>query len=306
MKGTFLLTIAIFLAGQSLTEGSKAFVLPRSKAVLEKQGPIETTTAAKCICGLWLAQDVTGILAPEMNLKTYGGDDASAANLTNQMLMTRSSLAVLSSGVLAFSSLFKYYSLNTAYALTASLWVAQYLHALLNDLSTKLQAPGKEGDLVGLTLASASLYGYLTDAGWALTAIKGFTGYLGLGEPSCAWVGYKNTTKIRKVGELENKEWGTIGLVLVSVCLLTAIMGLGGYVGLGELSCALLGYSNAAKKLKMGELHNVGKAVLGMVGNNSITLFIVAYTTAGEGRDIKLAIGRACLAGLFYVPHERD
>jgi hypothetical protein len=120
MKGTFLLT-TIFLADQSLAEGSKAFILPRSNnAVLEKQlavrggaGPIDTTTAAKFIFSLWLAQGVAGTLAPEMNLKTYGGNDASAANPLNQMLMRRSSLAVLSRGVLAFSSLFKDYSLNT-------------------------------------------------------------------------------------------------------------------------------------------------------------------------------------------------
>jgi hypothetical protein len=50
-------------------------------------------------------------MAPEMNLKTYGGNDASAANLTNQMLMRRVSISVLSSGVLKFSSLCKDYSL---------------------------------------------------------------------------------------------------------------------------------------------------------------------------------------------------
>jgi hypothetical protein len=256
MKGTFLLTITVFLAGQSLAEGSKAFVLPRSNAVLEKQlvvrggaGPIDTTTAAKCICGLWLAQGVTGILAPEMNLKSYGGSDASAANLTNQMLMRRVSISVFSSGVLAFSSLFKDYSLNTAYALTASLWVAQYLHALLNDHSTKLQAPGKEGDIVGLALTSACLYGCLTDADWALTAIKGFTGYLGLAGLSCAFLGYKNASAIWKVGELDN----------------------------------------------------VGNALIVPIGANLCALFIVAYTTAWEGGDIETAIGRACLAGLFFI-----
>jgi hypothetical protein len=88
MKGTFLLT-TVFLAGQSLAEGSKAFV-PLSKAVFEKQlavrggsGAIDTATAAKCISGLWLAQGVAGTLAPEMNLKTYGGNDAYVANPLN-------------------------------------------------------------------------------------------------------------------------------------------------------------------------------------------------------------------------------
>jgi hypothetical protein len=255
MKGTFLLT-TVFLAGQSLADGSKAFVLPRSNAVLEKQlavrggaGPIDTTTAAKCICGLWLAQGVAGTLAPEMNLKTYGGSDASAANLTNQMLMRRVGLSVLSSGVLAFSSLFKDYSLNTAHALAAVIWGSEWLYSLLNDLSTKLQAPGKEGDIVGLALASACLYGCLTDADWALTAIKGITGY----------------------------------------------------AGLAGLSCAFLGYKNAGKIWKVGELDNVGNALVLPLGANLCTYFIVAYTTAWEGGDIETAIGRACLAGLFFT-----
>jgi hypothetical protein len=153
----------------------------------------------------------------------------------------------------------------------------------------------------------------LTDADWALTAIKGFTGYIGLAGPSCAWVGYKNTAAIWKVGELEKKEGGIFGLALVSVCLYSCltdvdcalpftIMGFGGYVvGLDELSCAFLGYSNAAKNLKMGELDNVGKAAIGMVRKNLLTLFLVAYTTPWEGGDIATATGRACLAGLFMI-----
>jgi hypothetical protein len=258
MKITFFLN-TFFLASQTFAEGSKAFVLPRSNAVLEKQlavrggaGPIDSTTAAKCLCSLWLAQGVAGTLAPEMSLKGYGGNDgndALAANPLNQMIMRRISLAVLSTGVIAFSYVFKDYSVNTASALTAAIWGAEWLHSLLNNLSAKGQAPGKEGEIVGLALASACLYSCLTNADWALAAIKGLTGY----------------------------------------------------AGLAGLTCAFLGYKNASKLWALGELDNLGKALIGSVGASLFTLFIVAYTTAWEGRDIETAIGRACLAGLFFM-----
>jgi hypothetical protein len=240
-----------------IAEGSKAFVLPRSNAVLEKQlavrggaGPIDSTMAAKCICSLWLAQGVVGSLAPELNLKAYiGNTDALAANPLNQMMMRRIGLSVLSYGVLAFSYVFKDYSVNTAFALTSVIWGAEWLYTLLNNLSAKGQAPGKEGEIIGLALASACLYGCLTDADWALTAIKFLTGY----------------------------------------------------AGLAGLTCSFLGPNNASKFWAVGELDNLGKALIGSVGANLFTLFIVAYTTAWEGGTIETAIGRACLAGLFFI-----
>ena len=54
------------------------------------------------------------------------------------------------------------YSLGTAFALSNSVWMAEWIYALLNES----EYGNVEGNALGLVLSSSATYGFLTNTDW--------------------------------------------------------------------------------------------------------------------------------------------
>ena len=176
MKTSSLFTISA-LAGMGSVAGKKAFVPKR--AALQKQlavrgggGPIEPATAANIMGGLYLAQGAMMSLAPLKTLESYGYDPEEFKGQSDLAMVRRGGLSTLSLGLIVFALHMQNYSSNTALALMASVWVAEWFHTLANGTQLSVS-----GDSIGLALSSATVYGCVTDADWAPLATKAFCGF---------------------------------------------------------------------------------------------------------------------------------
>ena len=203
MKITSLLQSLIFLsAGIGFIEGKHAF-LPRSKVTHSKRallirggsGLIEPDTAATVYGSLVLAQGVFQTLAPSKIVEAYGYDPKDLNPFANAV-SRRAGVATLTCGLYIFALHMQKYSLDTAMLLGSTLWGAEWLYSLLNE--TKIFG-AMETALFGFVLSCTSIYGILTGADWATTALKISAVFALVGGLSTTFLSVQDATSLWKV-----------------------------------------------------------------------------------------------------------
>ena len=175
IRSVFLSALALLLAisGNVNAAVPKTFVkqslLHKELSVRGGAGPLDATTAAKIAGAIGLTQGVSQALAPTANLELYGS--SKPVNPLTVHMIRRIGLFLLIPSIFAYCLLFKNYSMNTAFALGALIWIVETLHTLLNDAPSKI-GYSKVGDVVILLISSATFFSTSNNLDWAPTAMK--------------------------------------------------------------------------------------------------------------------------------------
>jgi hypothetical protein len=166
---------SVFAPSRFAVKKTRNAVASRESRPLAKQlevrggaGPIAAETAAKIYGGLMIAHGAALTLAPGPTLEAYG---SSSKNPLNKKIMMRTGLSLVSQGIYAYCMLFNNFGINRAFSLSAFMWIAEGLRAIMNGEPSTI-GPSIAGELSNLAVMLPTTYAIMNNLDWASNARK--------------------------------------------------------------------------------------------------------------------------------------